>query len=98
MSLSEAAASWYDNVYTPIADVIRKHKVLEQLPGWTEADVYVDITRRWLALSQEGQPTGPHPAAHALLDDAEAMSWWRRRRSIQLPERRSRPRDAEETK
>jgi uncharacterized ParB-like nuclease family protein len=98
VAVREAAASWYDNVYTPIAAVIRKHKVLEQLPGWTEADVYVEITRRWLALSQAGKPSGPHPAAHALLDDAEAMSWWRRRRAIQLPERRSRPRDTEETK
>jgi hypothetical protein len=97
--LPEAAASWYDNVYTPIAEVIRKHGVLEQLPGWTEADVYIEITRRWLALSQAGKPTGPHPAAHALLHDAEAMSWWQRRRSIQLgPERRHKPRQAEEIK
>lgn len=97
VSLPEAAASWYDNVYTPIAEVIRQHRVLEQLPGWTEADVYVEITRRWLALSQAGKPAGPHPAAHALLGDAEAMSWWQRRRSIQLgPERRRRRRHADE--
>src|SRR5260370_17068701 len=75
VSVAEAAASWYDNVYTPIAEVIRKHRVLEQLPGWTEADVYVEITRRWLALSKAGKPTGPHPAAHALLEDPQAMSW-----------------------
>jgi uncharacterized ParB-like nuclease family protein len=90
VSVPEAAASWYDNVYTPIAEVIRKHKVLEQLPGWTEADVYVEITRRWLALSQAGKPAGPHPAAHALLHDAEAMSWWQRRRSIALGAERRR--------
>ncbi|HEX9097995.1 MAG TPA: ParB N-terminal domain-containing protein [Candidatus Dormibacteraeota bacterium] len=87
-SVVEAAASWYDNVYTPIAEVIRKHKVLEHLPGWTEADVYVEITKRWLALSQAGKPSGPDPAMHALLEDAEAMNWWQRRRSISLPERR----------
>ncbi|HEV2036159.1 MAG TPA: ParB N-terminal domain-containing protein [Candidatus Dormibacteraeota bacterium] len=97
VSLPEAAASWYDNVYTPIAEVIREHRVLEQLPGWTEADVYVEITRRWLALSQAGKPAGPHPAAHALLHDAEAMSWWQRRRSMQLgPERRRRRRHTDE--
>jgi hypothetical protein len=96
--VAEAAASWFDNVYTPIADVIRKHKVLEHLPGWTEADVYVEITRRWLALSQAGKPAGPHPAAQALLDDAEALGWWQRRRLIQLgTERRSRPRDTGQT-
>jgi len=97
VSLPEAAASWYDNVYTPIAEVIREHRVLGHLPGWTEADVYVEITKRWLALSQAGKPAGPHPAAHALLNDADAMSWWQRRRSIQLgTERRQRRRRKDE--
>jgi len=91
VSVPEAAASWYDNVYTPIVEVIRRHKVLEQLPGWTEADVYVEITKRWLELSKAGKPAGPHPAAHALLGDAEAMSWWQRRRLMALPERRKSP-------
>jgi len=81
--LQEAAASWYDHVYHPIAEAIRKHHVLEQLPGWTEADLYVEITRRWLALSEEGEPSGPDPAIAALLAE-NAKSWWRRRRKIQL--------------
>ncbi len=81
--LAEAAASWYDNVYTPIAKVIRKHRVLAQLPGWTEADVYVEITRRWLELSEEGAPAGPDPAMQALLDE-EARSWWQRRRALNI--------------
>ncbi len=87
VSLPEAAASWYDTVYLPIAQAIRKHKVLEQFPGWTEADLYVEITRRWLALSEAGQPSGPHPAVHDLLDE-DAKRWWQRRRQIALPERR----------
>ncbi len=85
--LPEAAASWYDNVYKPIAEAIRKHKVLEQLPGWTEADLYVEITHRWLKLSEGGEAAGPHPAVHALLND-HARKWWRRRRAIQIPDRR----------
>jgi uncharacterized ParB-like nuclease family protein len=84
VSVPEAAASWYDNVYLPIAAVIRRHHLLEELPGWTEADVYVEITRRWLALSKAGKPSGPHPALHDLLDDAEAKRWWQRRREIKL--------------
>jgi uncharacterized ParB-like nuclease family protein len=83
VSLAEAAASWYDNVYTPIAKVIRKHRVLEQMPGWTEADLYVEITRRWLQLSEEGEPSGPLPAVNSLLDD-EARGWWQRRRALKL--------------
>jgi uncharacterized ParB-like nuclease family protein len=89
VSLTEAAASWYDNVYLPIAQLIRRHRVLEQLPGWTEADLYVEITRRWLALSKAGQPAGPHPALHELLDE-EAQGWWQRRRSIALGHERRR--------
>ena len=83
--ISEAAASWYDNVYHPIAEAIRKHRVLEQLPGWTEADLYVEITRRWLEASKEGEPAGPDPAVQALLAE-NAKTWWRRRRRIRLPE------------
>jgi len=83
VSLPDAAASWYDHVYHPIAEAIRKHRVLELLPGWTEADVYVEVTRRWLELSKEGEPAGPDPAIEALLAE-HARSWWRRRRKIQL--------------
>jgi len=81
--LQEAAASWYDHVYHPIAEAIRRHNVLEQLPGWTEADLYVEVTRRWMALSEEGEPTGPDPAIQALLAE-HAKTWWRRRRKIRL--------------
>jgi uncharacterized ParB-like nuclease family protein len=83
--LREAAASWYDNVYSPILQAIRKHRVLEKLPGWTEADVYVEVTRRWLASSKEGGPAGPDPAVKALLAE-HARNWWQRRLRIQLGE------------
>jgi hypothetical protein len=81
--LAEAAASWYDNVYTPIAKLIRKYRVLELMHGWTEADLYVEITRRWLHLSEEGAPSGPDPALHSLLDE-DSRSWWERRRALKL--------------
>ena len=87
VSLPEAVASWYDNVYLPIAKAIRRHKVVEQMPGWTEADLYVEITRRWLAAGEAGQAAGPHPAVHALLAE-EARRWWQRRFRIGIPERR----------
>ena len=66
-SLAEAAASWYDRVYLPVVELIREHRVLDRLPGWTETDLYAEITRRWLALSQAGEPAGPRPALDALL-------------------------------
>lgn len=81
--LREAAASWYDNVYLPITKAIRKHRVLDQLPGWTEADLYVEITRRWLELSQVGEVAGPDPAIEALLAE-QAKRWWDLRGKIKL--------------
>jgi uncharacterized ParB-like nuclease family protein len=86
VSLQEAAASWYDHVYHPIAQAIRKHEVLKQMPGWTEADVYVEVTRRWLERSKDGETTGPDPAVEELLSE-HARGWWRRRRKIQLTDR-----------
>lgn len=91
VTLAEAVGSWYDTVYLPIAKAIRRHKVLDLMPGWTEADLYVEITRRWLALSEAGLPAGPHPAVHALLDE-ETKRWWQRRSSTEVPERRQSPR------
>ncbi|HEY8813948.1 MAG TPA: ParB N-terminal domain-containing protein [Candidatus Dormibacteraeota bacterium] len=83
VTVADAAASWYDNVYQPIIKLIRKYRVLELMPGSTEADLYVETTRRWLQLSKEGAPSGPDPALHSLLDD-ESVSFWRRRRSLEL--------------
>jgi hypothetical protein len=59
--------------------------VLEALPGWTETDLYVEITRRWLGLSQRGEAAGPDPAVEALLRE-HARGWWRRRRAIKIAE------------
>ncbi len=41
----EAVASWYDNVYLPVVDLIRQRDVLSHFPGRTEADLYA-----WLLL------------------------------------------------
>jgi hypothetical protein len=86
VSVAEAAASWYDNVYLPIVQVMRKYKVLDQLKGWTEADLYVEITRRWLRLSEAGKASGPDPAVRDLLEEDVARHWWRRRNSLTLPQ------------
>jgi len=91
VSLPEAAADWYDKVYKPIAGLIRKHEILASMPGWTETDLVVEITRRWLALSKAGKPSGPEPAVNWLLLDEEARRWWQRRRSIQLPAQEEAP-------
>jgi hypothetical protein len=70
VSLPEAAASWYDSVYRPLMVVAERHHLAEHLSDWTEADIYLALTRLWLDLDRQGQPTGPERAAEVLLTDA----------------------------
>jgi hypothetical protein len=72
--LAEAAASWYDSVYLPVVSVLERHAAGIRFRGWTQTDLYVEITRRWL-----GGAGGPHEAVHALLDERS------RRRYIRPP-------------
>ncbi|MDA0698730.1 MAG: universal stress protein [Chloroflexi bacterium] len=44
VKLEDAVASWYDNVYLPVVEVIRSQSLLQSLPDRTETDLYV-----WLA-------------------------------------------------
>jgi hypothetical protein len=48
ISWEEAVTSWYDHVYMPMVELIRKFGVLEAFPGRTEADLYT-----WLIKHQE---------------------------------------------
>jgi hypothetical protein len=62
--LAEAVASWYDNVYMPIVEVIRQERVLAVFPGRTEADLYRwIIDHRWYLRERYGNDPGPHAAA-----------------------------------
>jgi hypothetical protein len=69
--LHEAVADWYDRVYRPIRDVLEKHHIRERFPQWTEADLYLALTRRWLELAQEGHDAGPEGAGESLVHEAE---------------------------
>ncbi len=46
--MREAAASWYDNVYTPTVEAIKESGVLKSFPQRTEADLYI-----WVAYHRE---------------------------------------------
>lgn len=41
VSLEDAAANWYDEVYRPAVSLIRKYDVLKHVPGRTEGDLYL---------------------------------------------------------
>jgi hypothetical protein len=60
----EAVASWYDNVYLPVVQVIRKQHALRAFPGRTEADLYRWIMEhRWYVRERTGADPGPEGAA-----------------------------------
>jgi ParB-like nuclease domain len=71
VDMAEASASWYDNVYKPIADLIREYDILKHFPGRTEADLYLWITARWLELSRAQKPAGPAEAIADILFETE---------------------------
>jgi len=48
LSWPEAVTSWYDNVYMPIVEAIRRTNLLEHFPERTEADLYL-----WVAYHRE---------------------------------------------
>jgi nucleotide-binding universal stress UspA family protein len=48
----EAVTHWYDTIYRPVAEVIREQEVLKDLPGRTETDLYVWISKHREALEK----------------------------------------------
>jgi len=43
VDFSEAVGSWYDHIYAPMIEIIRKYHILEHFPKRTEADLYLWI-------------------------------------------------------
>jgi hypothetical protein len=52
----QAAASWYDNVYSPIISIVREAKLLSRFPQSTEADLYVFVGKHWSELIKRYGP------------------------------------------
>jgi nucleotide-binding universal stress UspA family protein len=62
--LDEAVGRWYDKVYWPIVQVIRKQGILVDFPGRTETDLYIWLAQHRAALKQElGYEIEPGAAA-----------------------------------
>jgi hypothetical protein len=53
VSWEEAVAHWYDTVYSPVIEVIRKGDILSEFPGRTHADLYLWILRHRAELEKE---------------------------------------------
>lgn len=55
----KAARSWFDNLYTPIVQIIRTEKILTRFPNRTEADLYIWIIKHWHSLKEKCGPEYP---------------------------------------
>ncbi len=81
-SLAEAASDWYQQVYLPVAERIRRSGILRRFPGRTEADLYLWIADNRARLQMRYATS--REAAEAVDDFAQAhrlprlLSWLRR--------------------
>ncbi len=66
VSISEAAADWYDNVYLPIVLAVREQKLLREFPDRSEADVYLWVMANRLQIQMAtGSKFNPENSAQA---------------------------------
>ncbi len=72
ITLEQAAADWYDNVYRPAVTLIRKHGILEMVPGRTEGDLYLWLVDHLREVREQYGETAPvRRFSHALVDFLE---------------------------
>jgi hypothetical protein len=64
ISLPDAAADWYDKVYLPMIDVVRKMDVIKHFPGRSETDLY-----EWL-IQHQAELREQHDLERIQLPDA----------------------------
>lgn len=71
----EAVTSWYDHVYCPAVEVIRRENILRYFPGRTEADLYVWLMQHLYHLREEyGDGASIEQAAAELVAEAGEKS------------------------
>lgn len=68
ISEEEAVASWYDNVYLPLVQLIRERDVLKYFPGRTEADLYAWLILHRAAVEAELDALGQIPDEQVVAD------------------------------
>jgi hypothetical protein len=68
LSYEEAVASWYDQVYLPVIQLIRERDVLNDFPDRTEADLYTWLLLHRAELEGETRMLG-YISNEELLDD-----------------------------
>lgn len=66
VTMSDAAAAWFDQVYLPIALAVREQKLLRDFPDRTEADIYLWVMANRLQIQlAAGSRFSPEHSARA---------------------------------
>jgi hypothetical protein len=69
VSEQEAVVDWYDAVYLPLVEIIRKQKILRDFPDRTEADLYLwIIEHRWYLQEELNSPISLELASRDFAD------------------------------
>ena len=97
LDYKEAAACWYDMIYTPVLQIVCQKGILGHFPGRTEADLLVWVSRRQQELSKAYGYTVPIIEAANDLLARRGIKWPRRfvfalRERLLGPSRRRRSR------
>lgn len=75
VSTPDAVTNWYDEIYLPIARVVRERTLLEHFPNRSEADVYLWVIANRLALEErDGFELDPESSATLFADTVERDS------------------------
>ncbi|MCB0195913.1 MAG: hypothetical protein KDJ65_28440 [Anaerolineae bacterium] len=70
ISYDEAVASWYDNVYMPVIELIRSHNLPQKFPKNSEADLYLWIVSRREQIEEDQHKMG-HISTEMLVEELE---------------------------
>lgn len=69
VSIEDAAADWYDNVFRPAVTLIRKYEILEHMSDRTEGDLYLWLVDHLREVREEfGEQTTTRRFSDALVD------------------------------
>ena len=78
ISFRDAAASWYENLYQPIVEIIERRKLMARFPGRTSSDLYMWMITHWHFM--KGKHGDGYPLESAILNFSERFGkrWWER--------------------
>jgi hypothetical protein len=74
----QSLRSWFERVFKPIVDTIRREGIIARFPGRTVDDLYVWIVKHWHFLKEQCGPEYPAEEAARDFADRFGVGPWRR--------------------